>query len=163
MTRMKAAINLRLTGLIAVGLLAAVLTACGSAPTKTHDLQIRVSATTDVNPDVESRPSPVILHVLELTAIDGFNSADYYSLTKDDASALGGDVLNKTEIILTPGASKEISLELNQQTAYLGFVAGYRDIDNARWRLSQEVVPGKTDWISVSLGKQQISITEVND
>jgi type VI secretion system protein VasD len=140
------------------------LASCGGAPAlETHELEIRIEATSDVNPDIDSRPSPVILHVLELSAVDEFNKADYFALTKNDAAALGGDVLNKTEIILTPTSLKQMPLKLNEKAAYIGFVAGYRDIDNSTWRVSQEVIPGKTDWISVTVGKQQISINEVND
>lgn len=138
------------------------LGSCASSP-KVHGLQIRMSASADANPDLENRASPLILHILELTAIDEFNRADYFSLTKNDASALGVDVLNKTEVILTPGAQKVVDLELGETISYLGFVAGYRDIDNSLWRLTQEVRPGKTDWIAVNLGKSQISIVEVND
>jgi len=159
---MRKQIPFHLAQIIAISMLVLFLTSCGSAPKK-HGLEIRISATSDVNPDLNARPSPIILHVLELTAIDEFNRADFFSITQNDAAALGGDVLNKTEIILTPGSSKEVTLELDQQVAYLGFVAGYRDIDSSRWRVSQEIVPGKTDWISVDLGKQQISIVEIND
>jgi type VI secretion system protein VasD len=159
---MKTQISHHLIRFFVIAALAISLASCGGAPKK-HGLDIRISATADVNPDSETRPSPVILHVLELTSIDQFNRADYFALTEDDASALGGDVLNKTEIILTPGAFKEIALELDEQIAYLGFVAGYRDIDNSRWRVAQEIIPGKTDWIAVIIGKQQISIEEVND
>jgi type VI secretion system protein VasD len=160
---MKTQSSIQLFRLIVISLSIAVLASCGSAPPKKHSLEIRISAATDVNPDLQTRPSPIILHMLELTAIDGFNSADFFALTQDDAAALGGDVLNKTEIILTPGSSQERVLDLDQGTAYLGFVAAYRDIDTSRWRVSQAVVPGKTDWISVNLGHQQISINEVND
>jgi type VI secretion system protein VasD len=159
---MKALLNHHLFLFIFFSLLVFGLTSCGGAPKK-HSLEIRISATTDVNPDLDTRPSPVILHVLELTSIDEFNRADFFALTQNDASALGGDVLNKTEIILTPGSSRETTLELDQQAVYLGFVAGYRDIDNSRWRVSQAVVPGKTDWISIEITKQQIEIIEVND
>jgi type VI secretion system protein VasD len=159
---MKALFNHQLLLFIILSLLVFGLASCGGAPKK-HSLNIRISATTDVNPDVDTRPSPVILHVLELSAIDEFNRADFFALTQNDASALGGDVLNKTEIILTPGSSKETMLELDQQAVYIGFVAGYRDIDNARWRVSLAVVPGKTDWIAIQIAKQQIEILEVND
>ena len=159
---MKKLTNQNLVRFIILSLLALSLVSCGGAPKK-HSLSIRIAASADVNPDLQTRPSPVILHVLELTAIDEFNRADFFGLTENDAAALGGDVLNKTEIILTPGSSKETALELDQQTAYLGFVAGYRDIDNSRWRVSQAIIPGKTDWISVKIGKQQIEIEEVND
>ena len=159
---MKTLIRHHLFSITILSLLVLGLASCGSAPKK-ESLKIRISATTDVNPDLDSRPSPVILHLLELSAIDEFNRADFFALTQNDAAALGGDVLNKTEIILTPGSSRETILELDQLAVYLGFVAGYRDIDNSRWRVSQAVVPGKTDWISVKITKQQIEITEVND
>ncbi len=159
---MKALFNHRLFPFLILSLLVFGLASCGGAPKK-HSLNIRISASSDVNPDLNSRPSPVILHVLELSAIDEFNRADFFALTQNDAAALGGDVLNKTEIILTPGSSRETVLELDQQAVYLGFVAGYRDIDNSRWRVSQAVVPGKTDWVSVKIARQQIEIIEVND
>lgn len=157
--RMKYPVSLALLCLLLL-----VLASCGGAPAvKTHSLGIQIEASRDVNPDIQSRPSPVILHVLELSAIDEFSKADYFTLTTNDAAALGGDVLNMTEIILTPGSSKEMPLELKLETAYIGFVAGYRDIDNSRWRLSQAIDPGTTKGISVSVGKQQISITNIDD
>lgn len=146
--------------LLILALLVVGLTACGGAPKK-ESLEVRIAASADLNPDVDARPSPIILHILELTAIDEFNRADYFALTQDDASALGGDVLNKTEIILTPGATRTATLVLDNAVGYLGLVAGYRDIDSSLWRISQEVRPGKTDWIAVDLGKNQISIGEV--
>jgi len=141
------------------------LAACAAAPPPppptVHPLTVRLAASADVNPDIDNRPSPVIVHVLELSAIDEFNRADYFALTNNDASALGGDVMNKTEIILTPGSSKQIRLEVGQKIAYIGLVAGYRDIDNSRWRVAQEIVPGSNTSLSATIGSQQISINEV--
>jgi len=148
-----------LSCLVVAGL---VLASCGSAPEK-RSLEVRITATTDINPDLQSRPSPVILHMLELSAIDEFNRASFFELTENDAAALGGDLLNMTEIILTPGSSTQRVLDLGERAAYLGFVVAYRDIDNARWRLSQEVVPGATGSIVVDVGRQQISVTEVKN
>ena len=142
-----------------LSLLVIFVVACaGPAAPKAHKLQINISASSDVNPDIDNRPSPVILHVLELSAVDEFNKADFFALTANDAAALGGDVLNKTEIILTPGSSKSMTLELKADTTTIGFVAGYRDIDNARWRVSEEVSRTETSQMSVEIGNQQISI-----
>lgn len=150
--------------LAALSLFIFTFVSCGGAPKKqTEDMELRISATTDVNPDVESRPSPIVLHVLQLTDVEAFNRAEYFSLSRNDAAALGGDVLNKTEIVMKPGDARDVRLELNQQTAYLGFVAGYRDIEHARWRVSEAVRPGKTDWISLSLNAKEVSIIEVNN
>lgn len=162
---MKMTLRQLLIQLAALSIIVFGLISCGSAPPQktTHEFQIRIATTDDVNPDVESRPSPIVLHVLQLTDVDAFYRAEYFSLARDDASSLGGDVLNKTEVVLKPGESRQLAMELNQQTAYLGFVAGYRDIEHAKWRVSQVVTPGKTDWISVTLAEKDISVTEVND
>lgn len=138
-----------------------LLASCGGAPPKARSLEVRVTAAADVNPDLQSRPSPVILHMLELSAIDEFNRASFFELTENDTAALGGDVLNRTEIILTPGSSRQTVLELDDRVAYLGFVVAYRDIDNARWRATQAVVPGATESILVDVGRQRISVSEV--
>lgn len=152
---------------LAAGLLlgtAILLTACGGKQvTEVHTLEVRASAAADVNPDLDGRPSPIILHILELTGVDQFNRADYFALTRDDAASLGGDVLSKTEVILTPGSSKTTALELDIHTSYLGLVAGYRDLDHSMWREAQPVVVGKTDWISLTLEKARITIDEVNN
>jgi len=151
--------------LTVLSLLLAGLSSCGSAPStpKSESLEIRISATDDVNPDLENRPSPIILHMLELTDLDAFNRADFFTLMQNESAALGADLIKKTEIILTPGSSKTSTLELDHRTAFLGFVAGYRDIDNSSWRVSQQINQGKTDWISVKLDKQQVSISEIHN
>jgi type VI secretion system protein VasD len=140
-----------------------LLATCGGAPPKKSTLSIRVTAASDVNPDLQSRPSPVILHLLELSAVDAFNRASFFELTGNAAAALGGNMLSQTEIVLTPGSSKESVLDLNPQAAFLGFVVAYRDIDNARWRLSQPVIPGKTENIVVDIGREYVTVTEVSD
>lgn len=153
-----------LLGLMVFGL-GVALSSCKSTPREpvTEDLEIRITAATNVNPDPEQRPSPIVLHMLQLTDIEEFNRAEYFALARNDAAALGGDVLNKTEVVMKPGDYRETELRLSQQTAYIGFVAGYRDIEHAQWRITQRVVPGKTDWISINLDEKQISIIEVND
>ena len=142
--------------------LVAALTACNFMPKK-QAFELRITSSADVNPDIESRPSPIVLHVLQLTDEVAFDQANYFELTRNDATALGADAISKTEVVLAPGDARELTLELSPLTAYLGFVAGYRDIDNAVWRVAQPVKPGKTDWISINLARQSITIVEVND
>jgi len=141
-------------------ILTVFLFACASAPPppKPHKLNIDISATSDVNPDIDGRPSPVILHVLELSATDEFDKDDFFTLTASDPSTLGAGILDKTELILTPGSSKSMVLELKPETTSIGFVAGYRDIDNARWRVSQAVSKEEISQMKVVIGNKQISI-----
>ena len=94
------------TRLVKTGILllisVAVLSGCASAP-KPEVIGMQITAAGDVNPDLQGRPSPVILHVLELNSEEQFNRLDYMSLTQPDGAALGQDLLGKTRLVLTPG------------------------------------------------------------
>ncbi len=134
---------------------------CGGAP-KREEVGLQISATADVNPDLQGRPSPIILHVLELNSEEQFNRLDYMSLTQSSGAALGPDLLGKTRLILSPGDNRNLPLELNPQTTFVGLVAGYRDIDNASWRTSIPITQGDTKGIYITLEHQSI-ITTVSD
>ena len=134
----------------------AMLGGCASTP-KPANIGIQISASSDVNPDLQGRPSPVILHVIELNSEEQFNRLDYMSLTQPSGAALGQDMLGKTRLILSPGDTKQLPLELNAQTTFIGFVAGFRDIDNAVWRTTVPVVQKSTKGITVTLTKQSIT------
>ena len=147
--------------IVASAALLALLAACKGAPPKKPGLELRITTTADLNPDIDSRPSPIVLHILQLTDTVAFDGASYVELTRDNASALGSDALSKTEVNLVPGDFREVDLILHDQTAHLGFVAGYRNAE-AKWRISEPVRPGKTDWIAIRLDSTAVSITEVN-
>ena len=138
-----------------------LLSACAGAP-KLATLNLQISTTADVNPDNQGRPSPVILYILELSSDTQFNRLDYRSLTASSSAALGPDLLSKTQQVLQPGDNRIIPMELNAQTAAIGFLAGYRDNDNAIWRSSVTISQGDTKGVSVSLQQQQIIASASN-
>ena len=142
----------------------ALLSACAAPPPPPEPeiLGLQILAADDVNPDREGRPSPVILHIMELSSTEQFATLDYMSLTSPSGSALGEDLLSKNQMVLQPGQTKQLPMELDPLTTALGLVAGYRDIDNATWRTSVVITQGSTKGISVTLGQQQI-VTEVSN
>jgi len=149
-----------ITGLVTVAMVG-LLSACAGAP-KRENLGIQVSATADVNPDMQGRPSPIILHVMELNSTEQFNRLDYMGLTQPSGAALGAELLGKNQVVLQPGETKTLPLELNPLTSAIGLVAGYRDIDNAAWRKVVPITQGKTKGISITLEQTQI-VTAVKD
>ena len=155
-------LNTSLAHLLIISILMAttlvLLSGCGGAP-KRENIGLQLSATADVNPDLQGRPSPIILHVLELNSEEQFNRLDYASLTQSSGAALGPDLLGKTRLVLSPGDKQQLPLELNPQTTFIGLVAGYRDIDNATWRTSAPISQGDTKGITVTLEQQSINIT----
>ena len=138
-----------------------LLSACAGAP-KRENLGLQISATADVNPDMQGRPSPIILHVMELNSNEQFNRLDYMGLTQPSGAALGPELLGKNQVVLQPGESRTLPLELNPMTTAIGLVAGYRDIDNAVWRKIVPINQGKTKGISITLEQTQI-VANVSD
>ena len=147
-----------LLGILTIAM-AGLLSACAGGPPKPEALNIQVSATADVNPDMQGRPSPIILHVMELKSGEQFNRLDYMGLTQPAGTVLGPELLGKNQVILQPGESKALPMELNAQTTSIGLVAGYRDIDNAAWRRVIPITQGETKDINITLEQTQITFT----
>jgi len=133
------------------------LAACGGGGPKKEGLTVNIQAAEDVNPDLQGRPSPIVVHLYELKSVETFNSLDYTSLTDPSGAALGADRLNGLQTVVAPGGFSLQELEIDAATSAIGIVAGYRDIDNASWRQAVPVVPGDTDTITVQLGQFQMS------
>ncbi len=143
-------------------LVIAGLSACGGGAPKKEGLAVSITATDDVNPDLQGRPSPIVVHIIELKSVETFNSLDYVSLTDPSGAALGADRLNGTQLVIAPGGFNMQQLEIDAATAAIGIVAGYRDIDNASWRRAVPVVPGETDTVVVSLEQFQVTTSTQN-
>ena len=150
-----------LSALLIIAMMA-LLSACASAPPEPEKLDMQISAAEDVNPDMQGRPSPVIVHIMELSSTEQFSTLDYMSLTSSSGTALGTTLLSKNQMVLQPGENKQIPMELDPLTTALGVVAGYRDIDNATWRTSIAITQGSTKGITITLGQQQI-VTAVSN
>jgi type VI secretion system protein VasD len=80
-------------------------------------------------------------------------------LTDPSGSALGTELLGKNRLVLQPGESKAVPMELNPMTTAIGLVAGYRDIDNATWRKVVPITQGDTKGLVITLEQTQITTT----
>ncbi len=112
--------------------------AIGAAPA-THaadktKVKTTVTVAPDLNPNRNGRPSPVALIMFQLKSAEGFKNADFFSLMEPNAPVLGGDVIERTQLILQPGESMPLEPEFDEDARYVGFVAAFRDIENAQWR-----------------------------
>jgi len=121
---------------------------------------VRISSSTDLNPDMMGRASPIVVRVYELKSDDIFNNADFFALYEQDASILGGDMTGRDEMEIPPGENASIEKELDIEARYIGVIAAYRDLDNAVWRGSIETPLDKTTYIDVTLNKLSLSVTK---
>lgn len=116
-------------------MLLAVLALSGCASIlPTHSVDATVTASTDVNPNIYGRPSPVVVVFYQLKNINKFNGADFATLYQNPQKALGGDYLGQQQIEVAPGESGEVEFNLDKKAQYLGVVAAYSNLDSAIWR-----------------------------
>lgn len=119
--------------LLALGLLAG----CGSlSPFSTlTKLDLSLTASDTVNPDLHGRPSPVVVRLLELRHPAAFENADFFSLYSHAEQALPKDWVNSEELELRPGEQQVLKLSIEPQSRYIGVLAAYRDLPHVQWRL----------------------------
>lgn len=142
--------------LAATGLVAALLAACGTSPTK---LSLDIAASGTLNPNSEQQPSPVVLRVYELKTPDGFNGAGFFDLFDNDTKTLGGDLLGKREFEIAPGQKTTYNNDISPESQYVGILAGYRDIDNATWRTTAPVKAETTNSFVLRLEQLAVSLS----
>ncbi|MDR1227700.1 MAG: type VI secretion system lipoprotein TssJ [Azoarcus sp.] len=135
-------------------------------------LEISLGAAESVNPNIEGRPSPVVVRLFELSNDTRFLAADYFELMGQDGTPLGDELLASEEFILLPGEIRLVRKRAADNSKFLGVAAGYRDLTGSAWRAivpvpepylagrawSNSVSPTKR--LYVVLGEQGVAIYE---
>ncbi len=121
---------------VGVAFAALALAACASKPPEPVkiDMEFEVTTAAGINPDMNGRSSPLVLVIMQLRARDKFASADFFSLYDPAAAILGEDLLGRDQLTLVPGATREIPMELDPETQFLGVVAAFSNLESATWR-----------------------------
>lgn len=129
-------------------LLAALsLAGCGGAPVVEPPpppltVEVAVTASADINPDVNQRASPLVLRVYELTDAEAFAAADFFAVWNQDATVLAAALVKRHEFVVAPDGKAGKPLTLDPRVQAIGVAAAFRDIRNANWRV---VVPVSQD------------------
>jgi len=124
---------------LALCALAALVTPWAVLSAATVKVTGEITTAMEVNPDYRARPSPVSLIVFQLASADSFQNADFFSLYDPDSGVLGGDLIQRTQIILQPGEVRPFENEFDEEARFIGIIAAYRDIENAEWRAMVEL------------------------
>ncbi|MCW9013784.1 MAG: type VI secretion system lipoprotein TssJ [Gammaproteobacteria bacterium] len=148
-------------------LMICALASCSSGITQvkklihnTSIIEMKIKASEDLNPNRKDRPSPVVIYLYELSDGAPFDEADFFSIYEQEAATIGSVLLGKMELELSPGESREIKRVLKAETRHLGIVAGFRDIDNAKWRASMAMPEYSKIELKLNLDRLSISLTE---
>ncbi len=135
-----------------------LLTGCGWLRGETKVLEIDVTASPQINPDGEGRPSPVVSRVYFLKRPNRFEAADFFSLLQEERKALGDTLIGMEELRLSPGKRTTFIRELTEDVGWIGVIAAFRDIDNALWRQLVEVPPQRTSRLTLRLDALMVTL-----
>ena len=117
MSRCSTAFFKTLTALTALVLLAG----CSSLSpySKVTKLNLKLTASDQLNPDLNGRPSPIVVRLFELKHPVTFENADFFSLYERAKESLAPDLVASEELELRPGETIELKLSVEGAAATL--------------------------------------------
>lgn len=114
-------------------------------------VSLRIETDSDLNPDVKGRPSPLLLRIYQLKSPAAFNGADFFALYQNEKAALAEDLIQKEELILSPGETRSLNFEPKPEAQIVAAFAAFRDLATARWRGAVSIVPHQANAIDARL------------
>jgi type VI secretion system protein VasD len=97
-------------------------------------LDLSVEGSEALNPDLNGRPSPIVLRLMALKHPVAFENTDFFSLYQRPREALAPDLITVEELELRPGETRDLKLSVEEGTRYVGVVAAYRNLPETSWR-----------------------------
>lgn len=113
-----------------------MLGACASHPPDERvPTKISLTASRDVNPDINGRPSPIVVRIVQLHGDGEFQSADFNALYSHEKESLGSSLIVTQEFELRPGEHLDTKIPVAKDARFVGAIAAYRDLTTAQWRV----------------------------
>jgi type VI secretion system protein VasD len=140
-----------------LGLLA--LTQCSTPPPPPPVLNLTITGAADQNPDPKGRASPVAVRIYQLGATAKFEQSDVFALKDNEAKTLGTEeAAPSQQFLIGPGDARTMKIDLKPLVSAIGVAVMYRDIDHAQWRASVPAKPSGPTTVSVTVGKQAVTM-----
>lgn len=122
-------------------------------------LNLKLTASDQLNPDLNGRPSPIVVRLFELKHPVSFENADFFSLYERAKESLAPDMVASEELELRPGETVEFKLSVEEGSRYVGVLAAYRDLSDTQWRYTLKVTPQDATDVDLTLDQSGIRNT----
>ena len=122
-------------------------------------LNLKLTASDQLNPDLNGRPSPIVVRLFELKHPVAFENADFFSLYEHAKESLAPDIVATEELELRPGETVELKLSVEEGSLYVGVLAAYRDLPDTKWRYTLQVAPVEVTDADLTLDQSGIRNT----
>lgn len=96
------------------------------------ELKISLVASAEINKNKNHLPSPLNVFVYAVKSKQSFLSTDYLTYLYKNKPNPENEMLI-LEYIIRPGETKIIDYKINSEFPYVGVIAAYKDISNAKW------------------------------
>jgi type VI secretion system protein VasD len=134
------------------------LTQCAPAPKPPPVLNLTITGTADQNPDTAGRASPVAVRIYQLAATAKFEQADVFALKDHEMQTLGPESMGSQEVLISPGDTKTVKVDLKPMVSSIGVAVMYRDIDAAKWRATESAAPNGPTNLTATVGKLALTL-----
>jgi len=108
-----------------------ILIGCTKKPTH---IDLEISSSKEVNYDQDKVSSPLMLVFYELSSADKFSKYEYWDIIDDKDNKLKLDVISQSKFIILPNELQTYKIVFDENTKYLGIIAKFSDIKDAKWR-----------------------------
>ncbi|PHN32185.1 type VI secretion system lipoprotein TssJ [Pseudomonas sp. ICMP 460] len=138
-----------------------LMAGCSSLSPYSHitKLNLKLTASDQLNPDLNGRPSPIVVRLFELKHPVSFENADFFSLYERAKETLTPDMVASEEMELRPGETVELKLSVEEGSRYVGVLAAYRDLSDTQWRYTVQVTPLDATDVDLTLDQSGIRNT----
>ena len=121
-----------------------------------YQLNLRLSASADLNPDTQSRPSPVQVRIFVTEAQSELGDKGFEEIFDFAEDSI--DPRPLTTMTVRPGQTKNIVLPANKSQSLVVIAAAYRDPFQTLWKATASVAPMDAVYLSATLSANAVAI-----
>ncbi|WP_241607796.1 type VI secretion system lipoprotein TssJ [Rosenbergiella australiborealis] len=118
---------------------AVLISGCTIKPTTRSDVNVTLSAASNINKNKQGHPSPVQLFIYAVNNRDNFSAENPLTLIASPQTTTSGDYQRIADIIIQPGEEKSLSLPLQPGTNTFAFVVAYREMVANQWLILRDI------------------------
>lgn len=111
-----------------------LLLGCSSSSPPLSSIALSFTSKSDLNPDINSRPSPVDICIFQLRNSEHFIQSKFFDLYTHTTAALDKSLIEEYNIEIKTNQTRKLNITLDKETQYLGFLVAYYDLEHAKWR-----------------------------
>lgn len=101
------------------------------------DLKLMFETASDINPDENSRPSPVFVRFYQLKSATAFDKADFIDIYERDAEIFGGEIVSKQILKpLLPGVGRTERFVLEPGTKIIALYAEFSQYPGSTYKVT---------------------------